>query len=67
MSTPYALSSDCFGYLDELKPTHIASYDITIEAAARLRATLCVCANAPIDFAAQVADVHESAGELELF
>jgi hypothetical protein len=67
MSTPYALSSDCLGYLDELKPTHIASYDITIEAAARLRATLCVCASAPIDFAAQVADVHESAGELELF
>ena len=67
MSTPYALSSDCLGYLDELKPTHTASYDITIEAAARLRATLCVCANAPIDFAAQVADVHESAGELELF
>ena len=67
MSTPYALSSDCLGYLDELKPTHIASYDITIEAAARLRATLCVCASAPIDFTAQVADIHESAGELELF
>ena len=67
MSTPYALSSDCLGYLDELKPTHLASYDITIEGAAQLRATLCVCASAPIDFTAEVADVHDGAGELELF
>lgn len=67
MSTPYALSSDCIGYLDELRPGYIAAYDITIEAVARLRATLCVCATAPLDFVAQVADVHESAGELELF
>ncbi|RDU97161.1 hypothetical protein [Trinickia dinghuensis] len=67
MSTPYALPSDCMGYLDELKPAYIAAYDVTIEYAARLRATLCVCASAPLDFVAQVADVHESAGELELF
>lgn len=67
MSTPYALSSDCMGYLDELKPTHIAAYDITIEHAARLRATICLCASAPLDFVVQVTDVHESAGELELF
>jgi hypothetical protein len=67
MSTPYTLSSDCLGYLAELKPTHIASYDITIEDAARLRATVCICAGAPVDFTAQVADVQESAGELELF
>lgn len=67
MSTPYALSSDCMGYLDELKPEYIAAYDLTLEYAARLRATLCVCASAPLDFTAQVADVHESAGELELF
>ncbi|WP_206952668.1 hypothetical protein [Trinickia acidisoli] len=67
MSTPYALSSDCMGYLDELAPGYVAAYDVTIEHAVRLRATLCVCASAPLDFVAQVADVHESAGELELF
>ena len=67
MSTPYTLPSDCLGYLAELKPTHIASYDITVEDQARLRATVCICAGVPIDFTAQVADVHESAGELELF
>ncbi len=67
MSTPYALSSDCIGYLDELAPEYVTAYDVTIEHAARVRATLCVCASAPLDFTAQVADVHESAGELELF
>lgn len=67
MSTPYALSSDCMGYLDELYPEYVVAYDITIEHAARVRSTLCVCANAPLDFTAQVAEVHESAGELELF
>ncbi|MGG1944041.1 hypothetical protein AB1286_04440 [Trinickia sp. NRRL B-1857] len=67
MSTPYALSSDCMGYLSELDPQSIAVYDITIESAARLRATLCVCAQGSLDFVAQVADMQESAGELELF
>lgn len=67
MSTPYVLSSDCMGYLDELQPQYIAAYDITVETVARLRATVCVCASAPLDFVAHVADVHESAGELELF
>jgi hypothetical protein len=67
MSTPYSLSSDCVGYLGELNPSHVAAYDITIEHAARLRATLCICASVPLDFVAQVTDVHESAGELELF
>ncbi|HEX7682939.1 MAG TPA: hypothetical protein VF446_05285 [Trinickia sp.] len=67
MSTPYVLSSDCIGYLDELAPEYVAAYDVTVECAVRVRATLCVCASAPLDFTAQVADVHESAGELELF
>ena len=67
MSTPYALSSDSIGYLDELDPQYVAAYDIAIETAVRLRATLCVCAQRSLDFVAQAADVEESAGELELF
>lgn len=67
MSTPYALSNDCMSYLDDLKPSYVASYDITIENAARLRATMCIGAAVPLDFVAQEADMHESAGELELF
>ena len=67
MATPYVLSGDCMAYLDALEPAHVACYDLTIASAARLRATLCVCASTPLDFVAQVADVEESAGELELF
>ena len=67
MSTPYALSSDSIGYLDELDPQYVAAYDIAIETAVRMRATLCVCAQRSLDFVAQAADVEESAGELELF
>ena len=67
MSTPYALSSDCMGYLDELKPTYIAAYEIAIEHVVGLRATLCVCTSTPLDFVAQAADMEECAGELELF
>lgn len=67
MSTPYALSSHCMAYLEAIKPSYVAAYDITIEGAARLRATMCICASAPLDFVAQVDEVHESAGELELF
>jgi hypothetical protein len=55
------------GYLNELDPQHVAAYDITIEETARLRATLCVCAQRSLDFVAQVADVQENTGELELF
>lgn len=67
MSTPYALSSDCMGYLDELKPTYVAAYEIAIEYVVRLRATLCVCTSVPLDFVARGVDVEECAGELELF
>jgi hypothetical protein len=67
MSTPYALGSACVRYIDELKPNHVATYEVTIESTVRLGATLCVCASAPLDFVASVADMTESAGELELF
>lgn len=67
MSTPYALGSACLRYLDELEPDYVATYEVTIEQTVRLGATLCVCASAPLDFVANVADMAESAGELELF
>ncbi|SDE23696.1 hypothetical protein [Paraburkholderia lycopersici] len=69
MSTPYALSSDCLPYLRELKPDHVRSYSLTIDHDVRLGATLCVCTHTPLDFVASTAavEVHDSAGELELF
>jgi len=43
---------------------------VTVNGAVQLGATVCVCADAPLDFVAtvaEVADVAESVGELELF
>jgi hypothetical protein len=70
MSTPYVLSGHCVSYLGQLKPDFIASYRVTVNGAVQLGATVCVCADAPLDFVAtvaEVADVAESVGELELF
>lgn len=68
MSTPYALGSQCLPYLRELKPDYVKSYALTIDGAVRLGATLCICTHSPLDFVAvPLAEVHESAGELELF
>lgn len=70
MSTPYVLSGHCLTYLGQLKPDFLSSYRVTVNGAVQLGATVCVCADAPVDFVATVADVAEvaeSAGELELF
>ncbi|PXW14978.1 hypothetical protein [Paraburkholderia caballeronis] len=67
MSTPYALSSACVPYLVTLKPNYVARYDVTINGAVRVGATLCVCASAPIDFDAGESVEADSGGELELF
>jgi hypothetical protein len=67
MSTPYALSSHCVRYLDQLKPDYVASYRATINDTVRIGATLCVCADAPVDFVAELSETVESVGELELF
>ncbi|WP_027797419.1 hypothetical protein [Paraburkholderia acidipaludis] len=70
MSTPYVLSGHCAAYLTQLKPDFLASYCVTVNGTVRLGATVCVCADAPLDFVAhvaEVADVAESVGELELF
>lgn len=67
MSTPYVLSAHCLPYLEELKPGYLATFAITINGSVRLGATVCVCAHAPLDFAAEVSAVEETSGELELF
>lgn len=67
MSTPYALASDCVPYLTELKPDHVASYDVSIDGTVQIGATLCVCTNAPLDFVAEESVAADSGGELELF
>lgn len=67
MSTPYVLSARCLPHLRELKPALLSSYSVTLGGTARLGATLCVCAYAPVDFVADMSAVEETSGELELF
>ncbi|WP_233830052.1 hypothetical protein [Paraburkholderia sp. ZP32-5] len=67
MSTPYELNSACVGYLDELHPAHVWAYDLLIGGTAKLGVTLCLCAQTPLDFRAELATADDSEGELELF
>jgi len=68
MSTPYVVSARCLPYLEALKPGYVAAYAVTINDAVRVSAAVCVCADAPLDFVADVSDEVESGGgELELF
>ncbi|MEM5437656.1 hypothetical protein [Paraburkholderia diazotrophica] len=67
MSTPYQLNGACVPFLTELKPAYLAAFRVTIGANVQIGATLCVCASAPVDFVADVSEVEESGGELELF
>jgi hypothetical protein len=67
MSTPYELNSACIEYLDELRPDHVWTYELLIGDAARLGVTLCLCAQAPLDFTADLDTADQTEGELELF
>ncbi|WP_345815617.1 hypothetical protein AAGS40_24605 [Paraburkholderia sp. PREW-6R] len=67
MSTPYVLNARCLPYLQELEPGLLSSYSVTLNGTARLGATICVCAHAPVDFVADVSAIEETSGELELF
>ncbi|AKM31352.1 hypothetical protein AB870_16355 [Pandoraea faecigallinarum] len=67
MSTPYVLSARCVPHLMQLKPNYLASWEIALDGGVRLAATLCVCAHAPLDFHAEVSEMQDSGGELELF
>lgn len=67
MSTPYMLNARCLPYLEGLKPELLETWAVTINESVRLSATICVCAHAPIDFAADVSVAEDTSGELELF
>lgn len=67
MSTPYVLNARCLPHLHELKPGLLSSYSITLNGTVRLAGTLCVCADAPIDFVADTNALEETSGELEMF
>jgi hypothetical protein len=68
MSIPYALESQCTAFLQELAPRFQASYDITVNDTARMRVTLCMCCNRPVEFTpAAAVEVSHAGGELEMF
>lgn len=73
MSVPYELESQCTAFLDELEPRFRESYDITLNEAARVRITLCLSCNRPVEFAATAtatataAESSHAGGELEIF
>lgn len=67
MSTPYVLTNGSVAHWRELRAQHTAFYALAIDTTVKLAATLCVCANAPIDFVAHGTPVEGTSGELELF
>ncbi|PRE40215.1 hypothetical protein [Burkholderia multivorans] len=68
MSTPYLLHGASVDYLAALRPDHMAAYDVTLDGDVRIGATLCVCANAPVDFhVPETAAAVDTGGALELF
>lgn len=66
MSTPYVLGRECMEFLKELRPGHIARFEIVINDTVRLHVTLCMCENANIDFVVDESHEEET-GALELF
>jgi len=71
MSTPYVLSGRCLDFLGDLKPQHVARYEVAINDSVRVGATLCLCGSATLDFTPSAVSAADSAdadtGELELF
>jgi hypothetical protein len=68
MSVPYGLDAHCVDFLNNLQPSFQASYDISINAAARIWAAIFMCCTRPVEFtpAAAIETAHVG-GELELF
>ncbi|MET3213579.1 UNVERIFIED_ORG: hypothetical protein ABIC48_001322 [Burkholderia territorii] len=67
MSTPYLLSGASLDFMHALSPDYVAAYDLTLDGDVRVGATLCVCANAPVDFHVPETAMMDTGGELELF
>ncbi len=66
MSIPYLLEWQCARHLRDLNPRMLSSYDITIQGTARVKATLAVCCERPLEFDPPVREAAQAGGELEL-
>lgn len=66
MSTPYTLGREVMDFIPDLKPGHIARFEVKITDTVSFHVTLCMCENAPIDFRFDESHEEET-GALELF
>ena len=68
MSVPYGLEAHCLDFLATLQPCFQASFDVTINDAARIWTTFCMCCRHPVEFTAAAAvETSHAGGELQLF
>lgn len=67
MSTPNFLDRHCIDYIDELGASFVRHFEVVVNDAITLHATLCVSEFADIDFRADTTVVEENHGELEMF
>jgi hypothetical protein len=70
MSTPFILEHTCLGYLSILKPSHVSSFEVTVNDAARFDVIVCICVDSEtsLDFHVDRSAQEDAAsGELELF
>ena len=66
MSIPYLLEWQCARHLRDLNPRLLSSYDITLQGTARVKATLALCCERPLQFEPPVVEAAQAGGELEL-
>ena len=66
MSIPYLLEWQCAQHLHELNPRLLSSFDLTIQGAARVKATLVLCCEHPLEFDPPMVEAAAAGGELEL-
>jgi CheY-specific phosphatase CheX len=67
MSTPNVLDGNCLRYLQALDAGYVQHYEIRINDAITMHASLCVCDYADIDFVVDKTESTEDTGELEMF
>ena len=67
MSTPNFLDRHCVDYIDELGASFVRHFEVVVNDALTLHATLAVSEFADLDFRADTTVVEENHGELEMF
>lgn len=67
MSTPNVLDRNCLDYLPALHGGYVEHFEVRVNEAITMHASLCVCDYADIDFEVDQTESTEDTGELEMF